>query len=207
MASLEFSEVVDGYEELLSDHTFYSKVRVTYNGGAKTTEVNNALVCADSSTLALGMRINSGEVDNIVISEYEDPITSIELDSSAKTDYLVGDKFGGANLLITYETGATKKVAVSEDMLNGFDTATAGEKTVKIAYGETELEYVIHVTEPAPVTEEPVVTAAPTAAPEKQDDTTEKSNKKALTVGLIAGGVLILAIAAVLIILNAKKKK
>ena len=118
------------------------------------------------------------------------------------------------NLIVKYDTGVTKKIALGAEALEGFDTSAAGDKTVKITYKGLETEFTIHVSEPPEPTEAPQPTdaAKPTEAPKATDnagDDTKQSdsNKKALTVGLIAGGVLIVAIAAVAVILAQKKKK
>ena len=196
LATLEYSELVDGYDELLSE---------------QKADVKNALVCADFSVLAVGMRINSGEVDNIAITQYEEKIAGVEIDSASKTEYLVGDNYASnISLVVTYESGATKKIAVGTEMLEGFDTSAAGEKTVKINYKGFEKELTISVKEAPVPTEAPQPTEAPKAtdAPKTDNgDETKNSNKKALTIGLIAGGVLIAAIAVVAVLLSLKKKK
>ena len=216
-ATLEFSDIVDGYDELLSECKYYSHVLVYDNTGKQKAEIKDALVCADYSVLAIGMRINSAEVDNIAITQYENKIESSEVDPASKADYLVGDNYASnINLIVKYDTGATKKVALDAEALEGFDTSAAGDKTVKISYKGLETEFTIHVSEPPEPTEAPQATdaAKPTDAPKttdnsgSEDDTKQSdSNKKALTVGLIVGGVLIVAIAVAAVILSQKKKK
>lgn len=211
LATLEYSELVDGYDELLSEYKYYSNVKVYDAEGKQKADVKNALVCADFSVLAVGMRINSGEVDNIAITQYEEKIAGVEIDSASKTEYLVGDNYASnISLIVTYESGATKKVAVGPEALEGFDTTAAGDKTVKVTYKDFDTELTIHVAEPAAPTEEPKATdaAKPTDAPKNNGGEEDRSgNKKALTVGLIAGGVLIAAIAVVAVLLTLKKKK
>lgn len=211
LATLEYSELVDGYDELLSEYKYYSNVKVYDAEGKQKADVKNALVCADFSVLAVGMRINSGEVDNIAITQYEEKIAGVEIDSASKTEYLVGDNYASnISLVVTYESGATKKIAVGTEMLEGFDTSAAGEKTVKINYKGFEKELTISVKEAPVQTEEPQPTEAPkpTDAPKNNGGEDDRSgNKKALTVGLIAGGVLIAAIAVVAVLLTLKKKK
>ncbi len=211
LATLEYSELVDGYDELLSEYKYYSNVKVYDAEGKQKADVKNALVCADFSVLAVGMRINSGEVDNIAITQYEEKIAGVEIDSASKTEYLVGDNYASnISLVVTYESGATKKNAVGTEMLEGFDTSAAGEKTVKINYKGFEKELTISVKEAPVPTEAPQPTEAPkpTDAPKNNGGEDDQSgNKKALTVGLIAGGVLIAAIAVVAVLLSLKKKK
>ena len=216
IATLEFSEIVDGYDEMLSEYKFYSNVKVIDNTGKQKAEVKNALVCADSSVLAFGMRINEAYVDNVVISEYQEAITDVSISGTPKTNYTVGDKFdaAGAVIVTTYESGKTKKTAISESMLEGFDTTSAGDKTVKIVFGDKEFELAITVSEPAAPTDAPVPTdaaatgeKAATSKPGDDEKTDEKKDNKPLVIGLIVGGILIVAIAIVAILLKAKSGK
>ena len=215
IATLEFSEIVDGYDEMLSEYKFYSNVKVIDNTGKQKAEVKNALVCAETSVLAFGMRINEAIVDNVVISEYQEAITDVSISGTPKTNYTVGDKFdaAGAVIVTTYESGKTKKTAITESMLEGFDTSSAGEKTAKIVFGDKEFELVITVAEPAAPTEAPAPTEAAAtgdkAATPKPDDekTDNKKDNKPLIIGLVVGGILIVAIAVVAILLKAKSGK
>ena len=212
VGTLEFSDIVDGYDELFSEVRYYSTVKVLDNTGKEKATVNNTLVSVDSSVLAFGMRISEAYVDNIVISEYQEAITDITLEGTPKTAYKVGDKFdaAGAVIVTTYESGKTKRVAVNESMVEGFDTSSAGEKAAKIVYGEKEFALTITVSEPEEPTEKPETpaTAAPKPTEKTEPGETEKpKNNKPLIIGLIAGGVLIVAIAVVALILKAKSKK
>lgn len=217
VGTIEFSNIVDGYDELFSEVRYYSTVKVLDNTGKEKATVENALVSADTSVLAFGMRISDASVDNIVISEYQEAITDVKLDGTPKTEYKVGDKFdaAGAVIVTTYESGKTKKVAINESMLEGFDTSEAGEKAVKIKYGDKEFDLNIVVSLPEDPTDAPVSTeqaGAATDAPKQTDNSGESSEEKQgpnkpLIIGLIAGGVLIVAIAAVAIILKSKSKK
>ena len=96
VGTIEFSNIVDGYDELFSEVRYYSTVKVLDNTGKEKATVENALVSADTSVLAFGMRISDASVDNIVISEYQEAITDVKLDGTPKTEYKVGDKFDAA---------------------------------------------------------------------------------------------------------------
>ncbi|MBO4326418.1 MAG: bacterial Ig-like domain-containing protein [Clostridia bacterium] len=221
VATLEFSELIDSYDEYLSEYKYYSKVAVYDNTGKRKAEVKNALICADTSVLALGMRINEGYADNIVISEYPEAITSVALSGTPKTSYFVGDNFdaAGAAITVTYESGRTKRVALNANMLEGFDTSAEGNKTVTVKYMEQELTFDITVARPPEPTEAPKATDAPEktaengAAPatgEKSNEggeQDEKKNNKPLIIGLIIGGVLLAAIAVTAILLKIKTGK
>lgn len=61
--------------------------------------------------------------------------------------YRVGDDFKTVQLSVSYDDGAKKLIDVTKDMLRGFDTSVAGEKTVLIIYEDFVIEYDITVTE------------------------------------------------------------
>lgn len=220
VGTLEFSDIVSGYDEMFSEYSFYSTVKVIDSAGNEKATVNNALVCSDMSVLAFGMRINDGSIDNVTISEYPEAISSVELDGTPKTNYFVGDSFeaAGAAIVTKYESGKTKRMPVTADMLEGFDTSSAGTKTVKIVAGDKEFSFDIVVSEKsADPTDKPADgTAAPTAGEDQPKATSEsgaaEDDEKGganvpLIVGLVAGGVIIAGIAVVLVILKMKSRK
>jgi len=68
--------------------------------------------------------------------EYE-PLTSLVMKpNSAKTDYVVGDKIDltGAQMTATTISEATEDVNITSSMVSGFDSTTAGKKTVTVTY-------------------------------------------------------------------------
>ena len=212
LCTFEFSDIVSGYEELLSECSYYSRVKLTDAGGSELGEVSDALVCADFSVLAFGMRINEGYIDNISVSEYEDPVEKIEIEGTPRSEYAVGDKFesSGAKLVVTFGNGTTKKIDITEDMLEGFDTSSEGQIKYSVNYKGQKVELSAGVSAEKP-TEEPPATADATAAatdkPAGDDSNGEKkSQNMPLIVGLIIGAVLIVAIIAVLLITKLRKK-
>lgn len=68
-------------------------------------------------------------------------IINIGLSKDIVTDYAINDKIdlNEAKLIITFEDNSQKSIAISSDMITGFDTTTAGTKTLKIKYKEEAL--------------------------------------------------------------------
>lgn len=64
-----------------------------------------------------------------------------------KTAYMVGEAFAGATLTVNYSDGARKQVDVTEDMISGFDTSVAGNRTVTVSYRGKIATFDITVTE------------------------------------------------------------
>ena len=81
-------------------------------------------------------------------------------------DYTVGEEFAGGTLLVIYADGSTKEVALTADMLEGFDTSSVGEKQVTITYAGKTAQIAVTVEaapQPEPVPEptpEPVTVSA-----------------------------------------------
>ncbi|MBQ3205213.1 MAG: Ig-like domain-containing protein, partial [Peptococcaceae bacterium] len=81
----------------------------------------------------------------------EATVASIEISSTDhKTNYYVGDALDVTNLklLVTYTNSQFNYVNVTPAMISGFDTTTAGEKTVTITYEGATTQYTITVSDP-----------------------------------------------------------
>ncbi len=94
---------------------------------------------------------NVGYSDEFAI-EVTAPIeTGIAIASlPTKTVYKVGDAFDAAGLVVNvlYEGGASAALDASEYALSGFDSSTAGEKTVTVTYGNFTATFKVQVEEP-----------------------------------------------------------
>lgn len=66
-----------------------------------------------------------------------------------QTDYYLYEYLGDLDLTITWSSGDPTVQDLTADMLIGFDTSTAGEKTVTISYNGMTVEKTIKVAEPA----------------------------------------------------------
>ena len=66
--------------------------------------------------------------------------------SGQKTNYTVGDEFVAPTVTATYSDGST---AVVDATFSGFDSATAGTKTITVKYEDQTITYDITVREPA----------------------------------------------------------
>lgn len=68
-------------------------------------------------------------------------VSSIEI-VSAKDSYLLNEEFdANAKLKINYVDGSSKEIALTEDMLDSFDTSSKGDKTSIINYNDVTKEY------------------------------------------------------------------
>ena len=91
-------------------------------------------------------------------------------------DYTVGEEFAGGTLLVIYADGSTQEVALTADMLEGFDTSSAGEKQVTVTYEGKKAQLTVTVEaapqpEPTPEPEpEPEPTPEPEPVPEPSEE-------------------------------------
>ncbi len=81
-------------------------------------------------------------------------IESIAIDTPGKTSYTVGDTLdvSGMTIKATKTDGTTESVVVSEAMVSGFDSTTAGTKTLTITYSGKTTTYSVTVTAAEPDT-------------------------------------------------------
>ena len=90
----------------------------------------------------------------------------------------MGDAFAGGTLLVIYSDGSTKEVALTADMLEGFDTSSIGEKQVTVTYEGKTAQIAVTVEaapqpEPTPEPEpepEPEPTPKPEPVPEQGEE-------------------------------------
>ena len=126
------------------------KLLLTYNNG--TTEIiditasmvsnfNNAYV--DGTQKSLTITYNHLTVTlNYTIKEVT--VVSLTLTNNFKNTYNVGDSINvdGGLLTATYNTDLVEEnIVVTGSMIAGFDTATAGDKTMTITYKNFTIEY------------------------------------------------------------------
>lgn len=81
-----------------------------------------------------------------ILAEY--PVTQISVNSTDhKVAYKVGDSLDvtGLTISVVYGNGYTETVAVTADMVSGFDSSEAGEEQLTVAFGGMETTYQVTV--------------------------------------------------------------
>ena len=94
-------------------------------------------------------------------------ITKIELIQPTKTTYNIGEELDltGFMVIVYFENGTMRFVTADACTITGFDSSTAGTKTVKVTYSGFDAEFKVTVIDPAPVYEktlENITIAGPT---------------------------------------------
>ncbi len=79
----------------------------------------------------------------------EDYLTSIAMKTTPKTAYNVGDTLdiSGGVITATYASGATLDVNIVASMISGFNSATAGTKTITVTYESFTTTYQVTIAE------------------------------------------------------------
>ena len=77
-------------------------------------------------------------------------IESVEIVGELKTNYFVGDELDieGIQVKITKSDNSTETITLTANMISGFDTTSAGEKTLTVTYEEETATVVYYVVEP-----------------------------------------------------------
>ena len=125
-----------------------------------------AVLAREESVYLLAAFEVSGTVASYRLTDAEAPAVSAVAVTGFDLDYTVGDEFAGGTLLVIYADGSTKEVALTADMLEGFDTSSVGEKQVTITYAGKTAQIAVTVEaapQPEPVPEptpEPVTVSA-----------------------------------------------
>ncbi len=77
----------------------------------------------------------------------EKTLTNIGLSKEIKTEYQLNEKLDllDAKLVLTYSDNTQNELTISSDMISGFDTMSAGQKTLIITYQskEVKVDYVV----------------------------------------------------------------
>ena len=125
-----------------------------------------AVLAREESVYLLAAFEVSGTVASYRLTDAEAPAVSAVAVTGFDLDYTVGEEFAGGTLLVIYADGSTKEVALTADMLEGFDTSSVGEKQVTITYAGKTAQIAVTVEaapQPEPVPEptpEPVTVSA-----------------------------------------------
>ena len=125
-----------------------------------------AILAREESVYLLAAFEVSGTVASYRLTDAEAPAVSAVAVTGFDLDYTVGENFAGGTLLVIYSDGSTKEVALTADMLEGFDTSSAGEKQVTVTYEGKTAQIAVTVEaapQPEPVPEptpEPVTVSA-----------------------------------------------
>ena len=100
-------------------------------------------------------------------------LESITVTGPNKTEYEIGEKLDLTGLVVTahYSDGNEKVLSAGDYEVSGFDSSTAGEKTITVTYQDKTTTFTVNVKEAAPVvTLESITVTGPTKTEYKIGD-------------------------------------
>lgn len=156
-------------------------------------EVNGGTDGVDYDTSTWG----SPMLTNLTVNEIK------EQRRVSKTEYKIGDEFAinGGFYTVVYSNGMEVVSMLEDSMVSGFDSETAGTKTITVTFEEQSYTFEVTVVEDA--TPEPTdkqdESPAPTTAPKKDDN--------GLVFVVVGAVVLVVVIVLVIAFVLIKRKK
>lgn len=113
--------------------------------------VDSSQLSAPDKTLTLeddGATLNityNGLSFGFTVTVKERTLNSIAVKDGYKSEYAIGESFAGGTLVLGYDDGGSKEIPLTEDMLSGFDTSSAGEKEVTVTYDGLTTKFTVRV--------------------------------------------------------------
>ena len=172
--SLSFDGYVDSVKEASVSWSLVTSSDAAYEGDALSISVSGGVATVSATKLGEAYLKASYTYDKDGTSKTvtakikltaKNPVV---LDSIAvkdpKTEYAVGESFVKPKVIATYTDSSTVDVTSSASF-SGFDSATAGEKTITVTYQTKETSYTINVIEAPTKT----LTYISVTAPDKLD--------------------------------------
>ena len=134
------------YNYVVKDEFVNANLNVTYHSG-KTETIPLTLdmikgfdtTTPGTKTLIISYKNKTLEVEIVVNTA---KLTSIKVKEGYKDTYYIGDEFGQATLILTYDNGDVIETPLTLAMIKGFDTSTVGKKTLTITYEGNEIEVI-----------------------------------------------------------------
>jgi len=125
---------------------------VTYNNGTRELVEDYEIIGFTSTPGVHTVAVTySGFVQNFVITVSEKVLDDVVVTPPAKLNYYIGEEFDATGLTVTacYNNGVRQ--GVDGYTISGFDSKTAGIKTVTVSYGGFTRSFALSVTKKTPV--------------------------------------------------------
>ena len=91
------------------------------------------------------------QVNTYLTQKYVTSLESITVSGPTKTQYEIGDELDLTGLVVTAHYSDGSEAAVEDYEVSGFDSSTAGEKTITVTYQDKTTTFTVNVKEAAPV--------------------------------------------------------
>ena len=125
-----------------------------YVGKSIVTNADSFFKGTVSEILIYDRALSDVEIEQIntyLTQKYVTALDSITVTGPTKTQYEIGDELDLAGLVVTAHYSDGSEAAVADYEVSGFDSTTAGEKTITVAYQGKTATFTVNVKEAAPV--------------------------------------------------------
>ena len=91
------------------------------------------------------------QINTYLTQKYVTSLDSITVSGPTKTQYEIGDELDLTGLVVTAHYSDGSEATVEDYEVSGFDSSTAGEKTITVTYQDKTTTFTVNVKEAAPV--------------------------------------------------------
>ena len=137
-----------------------------YVGKSIVTNADSFFKGTISEILIYDRALSDAEIEQVntyLTQKYVTSLESITVSGPTKTQYEIGDELDLTGLVVTAHYSDGSEAAVEDYEVSGFDSSTAGEKTITVTYQDKTTTFTVNVKEAAPVvTLESITVSGPT---------------------------------------------
>ena len=137
-----------------------------YVGKSIVTNADSFFEGTISEILIYDRALSDAEIEQVntyLTQKYVTSLESITVSGPTKTQYEIGDELDLTGLVVTAHYSDGSEAAVEDYEVSGFDSSTAGEKTITVTYQDKTTTFTVNVKEAAPVvTLESITVSGPT---------------------------------------------
>ena len=145
-----------------------------YVGKSIVTNADSFFKGTISEILIYDRALSDAEIEQVntyLTQKYVTSLESITVSGPTKTQYEIGDELDLTGLVVTAHYSDGSEAAVEDYEVSGFDSSTAGEKTITVTYQDKTTTFTVNVKEAAPVvTLESITVTGPTKTEYKIGD-------------------------------------
>mgnify|MGYP004654125343 CR=1 FL=1 len=151
-SAVDLSKVTFG-----EDNTATKTIKVTYDGKDTTYQIKitNKITGIKMHTTpkaqynvndALDLTTDGSNTGEILVTRQKDTVTAVSMKNTPKTEYKYNEPLDLINGTISVTKGSgTKDIAITDNMVSGYDQTKLGKQTITITYGGKTTSYEVNV--------------------------------------------------------------
>lgn len=146
LTTITVKELKDTY--YVGDEFVNGILTLTYADNSTLDTTLTIAMVEGFSTIEVGIKTLTITYEDITttytIEVIADTIASIAV-KELKDTYYVGEELSSGTLILTYASGKTKEIALTKEMVTGFDSSEVGTQTLTISYLEFKITYDVNI--------------------------------------------------------------